>query len=111
MVTTTLRCHMMAITSQYTVNGVLMAEPTGGAATLLTLKYVWGILMVPIGWLWWRVRDVERRQLDLPTRREVKEAITDATKPIDNSVTEVKGDVKEMRHLLTEMVMNERSKR
>lgn len=88
-----------------------MAEPTSGVASLITLKYIWGILMVPLGWLWYRVRDLENRLLDLPTRTEVKETISAATRPIERDVSEVKGDVKEVRNLLTEFVMAERNKR
>lgn len=94
-----------------------MAEPTGGAATLLTLKYIWGILMVPIGWLWTknkeqdkRIQDLERQMRNLPTRQEVKDTVADATRPIERDVNDIKGDVKEVRTLLTEFILAERNK-
>lgn len=97
-----------------------MAEPVSSSAGIFgAVQFVWGFLLVPLGWLWARVSrnqdaieevksealkatdevksDLERHKLHLAHRHfdkdEVKDIIRGTVKPIEESVSRIEASV------------------
>lgn len=64
------------------------------------LKFLWGVLLVPIGWLWKEISsnkkqiyELEKQVAGMPTRAELREAIKDAIAPLQTGLSDIKGDL------------------
>lgn len=98
-----------------------MAEPVSSSAAgaIGALQFIWGVLVLPLGWLWARINrhqdaleaargeamkaaaevqaDLERHKLHLAHRHfdkdEVKDIIRGTVKPIEESVSRIEASV------------------
>lgn len=61
------------------------------------LDWLWGVLLVPIGWVW-NMINANRKEISMlkekvaamPTRGEIREAIKDSIQPLKEDTTEIK---------------------
>lgn len=70
-------------------------------------KWLWTVLMVPLGWLFVRQNELEKRQNDiteklaqLPTRQEHQQYIKDIINPINDNVKEIKSNIEDINEKL-----------
>ena len=56
---------------------------------LEVIKFLWGVLVVPLGWLWLRIRDLQKKTYDNPGRIEVRDNIRDALNPVKEKLDDM----------------------